>query len=403
MNENGIQRDHQQEMLKMVIEAQKRIDETQEINPEIVDVNYKFLKFQYSGKWYVAKKVPSMDANSEYQIAKKAYSLLDGHNIVDYGPINIVVPEIIATEKCTYLVSEYMGSTLQSNLYTNKKITITFSHLVSLLKLCYTKGLLYRGLLPRNIILKNNRLFLIDWEDAKFFDSNQNFTYNLLWKTNFLLNWQYIFDLNKLISYINSLPASSENEEPNMLDYEMLVSEICGLSNDSIIEKRKEIMKIVLFAEGPLHQFKSHLSFDGLLMPHDCAHHVADMFGLEIDVVFDLISYIVRKRNEMNFYIMLRCISYYIKTSRQNLDLAKNQILECLAIILIFVEKNKIQFDLLEPYNMFDIYKLNGTEKEHGLRLYNDLKSLSYQSGLKSTVGSDKYLVWNIIKSYLKG
>jgi hypothetical protein len=65
-------------------------------------------------------------------------------------------------------------------------------------------SILHRGFLPRNTIIKNNKIYLIDWEDVVL---SKNIVNKLLqYKTSILVGWRYLTqitegDIDATLSY----------------------------------------------------------------------------------------------------------------------------------------------------------------------------------------------------------
>ena len=136
---------------------------------------------------YIVKKTTKTDGDLEMTLALRAFNALEGIKVNDYT-IRIVKPQIFYDGDLAYIVTEYMGTSLQEFAYDrSKEFSIEIDTLFDLLDLFLSRGVLYRGFLPRNTIVKDKVIYLLDWEDTVF-DSNDKLTINLLWKTNFLLN-----------------------------------------------------------------------------------------------------------------------------------------------------------------------------------------------------------------------
>ncbi|MCL2484335.1 MAG: hypothetical protein FWE79_02995, partial [Firmicutes bacterium] len=144
------------------------------LNSELLDVEDRFRIFCLSNKKYIVKKSKIHKAKNEIEKAVEAEKRIDNLNILD-KKIKVVVPQLIKHGCNGYLVSEYLGQTLQERVYSrkNNKIEFDVDFLFSVLETLLDKRVLYRGFLPRNTIVGKKTLYLIDWEDTVFIEQNE--------------------------------------------------------------------------------------------------------------------------------------------------------------------------------------------------------------------------------------
>ena len=280
-----------------------------------IDVKAKFRIFRFKGTAYLVNEANNKKADLEIENSQKAHDKLDG-KIVGGKTIKIVVPKKISLfpdNQRYFLVSEYLGSDMNENVYTGAKPLMSLNDCLSIIRLMLENGISHRGYLPRNIVENENTIFLFDWEDAVFSSSPSFGEFDHLWQTNFLLNWSYLFRHNDLIKGLKSIVGIQKPlVEPQLVKYENTFNEII---NDSIAvsELRNKIDRIVFGSESPL--LEPNNSF--YLRPNDMGHLVADIFPSDIDVLHDILSYLVRKRDErlfmLNIEIMTRLIISYYK------------------------------------------------------------------------------------------
>ena len=159
-----------------------------------------------------------------------------------------------------------------------------------ILNLFLSKGVLYRGFLPRNMVINNKFIYLLDWEDAIFSNKAEQ-GINLLWKTNFLLNWSYFYDYDELERQLYKY-CNLENEPP-LLKYEKKFKNMANL-NYNDIELRQFILKTVMESEKNINENGN----DFLIPPNDMAHLISDLFNSDLDVLFDIASSVLRKKSE---------------------------------------------------------------------------------------------------------
>ncbi len=310
------------------------------LNSELIDVNDRFRIFEYQKKNYIAKKTKKKDGDLEIKLARKAERLLDGLIVDDYV-IHIVKPNIYYIDDFAYILTEYMGNSLQECNYSKSTDTsINLNTVFDILELFLKKGVLYRGFLPRNTVIDKKNIYLLDWEDAIFDDRAKN-GINLLWKTNFILNWSYFFDSNDIEKLLNKY-CILNNQEPALLKYEKKFKNIANL-NYGVVDLRKYILKTVMESERKVEENTSNF----IIPPNDMAHLVSDLFNSDIDVLFDISSSILRKKSESKYIELLEMLSRVIINSySKNENIQKGAI----RIILKFMEaavENYVNYDFL--------------------------------------------------------
>lgn len=353
------------------------------LNSELIDVNDRFRIFEYKNKNYIVKKTKQMDGDLEIKLARKAEKLLNGLIVDDYT-IYIVRPNIYYIDDFAYILTEYMGNSLQECNYSKStNASINLNTVFDILGVFLKKGVLYRGFLPRNMVIKKKNIYLLDWEDAIFDDKAEN-GINLLWKTNFILNWSYFFDFNDIEKLLNKY-CILNNQEPALLKYEKKFKNITNLDY-GVSDLRKCILKTVMESEKKVEESTSNF----IIPPNDMAHLVSDLFNSDIDVLFDISSSILRKKSESKYVELLEMLSRVIINSY-----SKNECIQkgAIRIILKFMEsavEDFINYDLdllnAEKIIYFDkikeilnklIYAFNKTEicEENFIRIANYIYS----------------------------
>lgn len=272
------------------------------LNSELIDINDRFRVFNYNGKNYISKKTSKEDGKNEFNLALKAKEKLDKIKVGKWI-LNVVEPQLIIINSEYFIVTEYMGTSLQECMYDkNKKNTLKIDDLFDILDLFINSGILYRGFLPRNIIINQLNIYLLDWEDV-IFDYQQK-GINTLWITNFLLNWSYFFDIDDLKKKIQSY---NRTEEPSLLKYEINFGK--WILEDNInTDIREKIFNTVMYAE------KNITKNDDIfyIMPNDLAHLISDLFNSDIDVLFDISCFVLRQKSEEKYIKVVNLLSNLI-------------------------------------------------------------------------------------------
>ena len=289
------------------------------LNSELIDVNDRFRVFNYKNKNFIIKKTNRIDGDLEVQSAQKAMKVIDGLNISNYT-LKIVEPTIYYVDDSAYILTEYLGNSLQECNYSKQnKNFIAQNVIFEILNLFLSKGVLYRGFLPRNMVINNKFIYLLDWEDAIFSNKAEQ-GINLLWKTNFLLNWSYFYDYDELERQLYKY-CNLENEPP-LLKYEKKFKNMANL-NYNDIELRQFILKTVMESEKNINENGN----DFLIPPNDMAHLISDLFNSDLDVLFDIASSVLRKKSENQYIQALKKLSVTIADSYiHNENIQKNSI-----------------------------------------------------------------------------
>lgn len=312
-------------------------------NKELIDVEDRFRLVTYEERTYVAKKSSLSKAISERNNAEMAYERLcpQGEKRIAGINISVVVPQIVIGNEHTYLISRYLGKSMQSNLYDGKKRVISIKQLFLIQQYFLESGIIYRGFLPRNTIFNKESMYLIDWEDA-IFSLDSALQLNRLCETNFVLNWMYFFNRNSLVSNFRNLQTETEWKEPKLLPYEILLISFLGWNDININESRRKIEQFVFEAEYPC--------ADGsFVFPNDFAHLISDLFSTEIDVLFDSISFLFRKADDEEYTFLLKILEQYIRKNVNKLAYLRPNIL---FVLLLMININVSKYSYSRSQNL---------------------------------------------------
>ena len=278
-------------------------------NAELIDVKDRFRIFSFQGCNYISKKMSMKKAALEVLNSRKAAQIISGKEINGKN-INIIVPtQIILNEDddFCFLVSEYLGHTLHESTYSGIFPSFSLNDCFAILSEFLRNGIIYRGFLQRNIIVKDNNVFLFDWEDSFFEDKILEDGFNNLWRTNFILNWSYIFNYEEVSKGLAPFMKNhSITKEPPLVKYEIVFKNLVNTDVSDFV-LRNIIEKVVFEAELPIY-VKSKYFY---IRPHDMGHLIADTFPNEIDVLYDILTCSIRKKDEMSFLRFLQLITQF--------------------------------------------------------------------------------------------
>ncbi len=257
-------------------------------NSELIDVKKRFRIFKYQNQNYIVKTMSKTNGNSEFNNSLKCAKKLNGLQINKYT-IEVVVPKLFIINNKYYVVTEYKGHTLQELLYSNEKNNIfKLTDLELLMKTFLDLGIEHMGLCPRNVVINKNKIYLFDFESARFFSKKKSI--NLRYKTNMLINWTYFFEKSDLENILFLLENNIVKNEPQLNKYEYNYKQLINFNGNNY-ELRKNIMEVVLIAEEKI----SRDNTDFCLLPIDMASIISDLFDFSTDAIMDMVFYAIRK------------------------------------------------------------------------------------------------------------
>lgn len=322
------------------------------MNSELIDVKNRFKIVKKKEKIYIIKKTSLEKAKLEIKNAKKINKLIKYKKTKEINIIPII-PSLINIGKDYFLISEYKGTTLQENLYSkNEKNKLSFNKFSKINKLLFDNGIIYRGFIPRNIIINKKYIYMIDFEDAIIYKNKKNIHYDLLFVTNFILNWQYFYKREELEQLINSIKIKY-NENKHLIKYEKKYKDIMGYKINNL-KLRNKIKNTVINSEKPsIYQNINNYE----IMPNDLVHLISDILDYNYDVLFDLISEKIREENEIIYYKYLKIFSNVIYILKEDISKMKFYILIIITMYIETYTYNLIIFDIKDNFTISELNK----------------------------------------------
>lgn len=317
------------------------------LNSELIDINNRFRIFKYQNTDYIVKKSSLNDGQEEVKLANKAFSIIDGLKVDNFN-LKVILPQLYICNNSSFVITEYKGISLQECLYNNKvKFSLNIQTLENMLEKFLSLGVLYRGFLPRNTIIIDNNIFLLDWEDVIFCENKKEIGINKLWATNFLLNWSYFFDVTQLSNILKKY-ENPEMRQPNLLKYEIKFGNWINNSGNDV-KLRNDIFDTVMDAERKILINDNEFC----ILPNDIAHLVADLFNSDIDVLFDISCKNLRNKEEDLYYRLIKDLSNLIVDLFYNKLQFHSEIM--IFILVIFSVSNLSKKELLEFNDNYNI------------------------------------------------
>lgn len=307
----------------------QQLDAKKPDNPELIDVQDRFRLIEVNGQTYVTKKSKPVQAEAERTLAAEAAARLNGCFVDDLS-LRVVVPEVVLFGDAAYLITPYLGKTLQSIRYTQVNPVIQKKMLHQILQIFKDRGIRYRGFLPRNTILGDETLYLIDWEDTTFFDVGTDVPGNLIAETNFVLNWMYNYDAEELRAMYRRVYRVLSEQNIPLNQYETILCYLCGQATDSVSDARSFVEALVLAAEAPYNGAQN-----SVILPADCASVVSDIFTPYIDAFFDILCAYLRREDEDGYLRWLDFLGTYIRDNPNIETQTQGQIISILLMMYL--------------------------------------------------------------------
>ena len=305
------------------------------INHYLFDLEEKIYIFSYQNKKYIIKKWNIKKLKNEKDLSLKAKSLISDIKIWGKKML-VVVPDLFKiNSRKWYLCSEFIWWDCNELFYQNKDINLHKDEFLKIIEKFNKLHILYKWFLPRNTIIKDNKIYLIDWDKTVI---NKNI-YNdfIQYKASILIGWKYFFDLKE--QDIDEIFCSIiQDVEKNVLylnQYENAFKNMLGLGNISNYEAQKLCYSNIIKATS----YKNRCS---LMKLDDILHSISWVFPIEIELLIDYLLFDEHEEWDSNLYTSL---SNIIKISRLK--------------SFMNVEKKELRTFLLERIKNLLIEKLN--------------------------------------------
>ena len=250
-------------------------------NNWLIDLDDRIKYFSYAHLDVVTKRSSVSKADDESVRARNAESLLNGHFIGSCA-VMASVPEIISPIRglnASYLVSEYLGPDMNEQYYNGKEPSLKAEEMFSLVRLLEDKGISFDGLLPRNTIVNEEGVSVIDWESARF--HGEPCPTSQLARTGLAISWSYIYG-SDVISELELMLPINDTAEIKTTDYEHMIAELTGYDFDAC-EIRRLSCSTAISAEAYRGQLPLLYKLD------DAFHVIGEQLPVGIEVLMDML------------------------------------------------------------------------------------------------------------------
>lgn len=249
-------------------------------NNWLFDFKKKIYIFSYKNKKIILKKGNINNLNKEIDSASKISQLTNKIKIENKELVSIVPKLHKINSRRGYLVSEYAWSDCNELFYQHMNNIISIDELICIITKLHKLSIFYKGFLPRNVIIKSNKIYLIDQENIIF---NQISTSDIFqYKTSILIAWRYLttitedkleevflwIDIKKKVEYLNK--------------YEKTFKNMLGLTEMDNSQIQKLCYKNIINATNYENQF-SFIKLDDIL------HSISGILSVEIELFIDFL------------------------------------------------------------------------------------------------------------------
>lgn len=307
-------------------------------NNWIFDIENRFSIFAYKNKKYILKQGNINKIKKETENASKVNHLIDKIKIGKKELIAVVPNVYKINSRKGYLVSEYLGPDCNELFYQHVSGALSTNEVVGIIKKLNKLSILHKDFLPRNTIVKNNKIYLIDWENVILNKGSVNKT--LQYKTSILVGWRNVSHLieNKIESiYPPQTEIQQDTEYLN--EYEETFKKLLGLISMDSYQIRKLCYENVIKATSYENGFS-------LIKIDDILHSLSEILPIEIELLIDFLLCEEYERESNYLYSKL---SNIIKIARVK--------------SFMYVNKNEIKLFIYDQVKNLILQKLR---KEYG-------------------------------------
>ena len=231
------------------------------------------------------------------------------------------------------MISLYKGNTLHEYIYNHKKIPLSQEVLLDFFKQILGKGVVLPVFLPRNLIVNENKLFLLDLENVFYGKEAAKHMTEYISMAEFVNNWSCIYNKCNLVSFLVKYHTNiGKNIKIGSFEREYALLTGCA---ENKLGLKKEIESIIMVAESG-----KRVGHSKYMIASDLGHLVSDTFPRCIDVIHDLFLYKLQKEKyRLHKYLTLMTTYYKFYLSRLKTEVAPKKGYLLLAMLLMLDRK----------------------------------------------------------------
>ncbi len=274
-------------------------------NNWIFDIEKKIYIFSFKNKNIIIKQGNINKLKKEVENASKVNQLIDKIKIGSKELIAIVPDFYNINSQKGYLISEYCGPDCNELFYQHVNKSLSTNEIIQILKQLNKASILHKNLLPRNVIVKNNKIYLIDFENVIFNKNSANKT--LQFKTSILVGWRNLTKITEKEIEANIYYWSDAEQNVEYLNkYEDTFKNMLGLTNTDNYQTQKLCYENIINATS----YKNQLS---LLKLDDILHSISGILPIEVELLIDFL--LCEEYNQGSLYLYSN-LSNIIKIAR---------------------------------------------------------------------------------------
>lgn len=284
-------------------------------NNWLFDIENKIFIFSYKNKNFILKHGSLNKINKEVENATKARSLINKLKIGKKKLIAVVPDVYKINSKNGYLVSEYFGPDCNELFYKHRDRVFSADTVTKIIKNLNRLSIQYKDFIPRNTIVKDSKIYLIDWENV-FFGYN-SIDSDLQYKTSVIVGWRSINLMTEMeIESVFKFQVGYEQVIKYLNQYEETFKKMLGLKMDNL-----QIQKLCY---GNIIKATDYTNKFSLLKIDDVLHFLSGMIPIEVEL---LVDFILSEDYEKESYCLYSRLSNIIKIARvksfMNIDKSK--------------------------------------------------------------------------------
>lgn len=273
-------------------------------NNWLFDIDKKFFIFSYKNKNFILKHGNINKINKEVENATKTSSLVNKLKIGKKELIAVVPDVYKINSKNGYLVSEYFGPDCNELFYQHSDKIFSADNVTKIIKKFNNLSIQYKDFIPRNTIVRDSKIYLIDWEKVIF--DNNSISKDLQYKTSILVGWKHVSHITEMeIESVFKFQAGSEQVIKYLNPYEEAFKNMLGLKMDNL-QIQKLCYENVIKATNYTNKFS-------LLKIDDVLHFLSGTIPIEVEI---LIDFILAEDYEKESYCLYSKLSNTIKIAR---------------------------------------------------------------------------------------
>lgn len=288
-------------------------------NNWLLDIENKIYIFSYKNKNFILKHGNLNKIAKEVENAARASSLINKLKI-GKKKLTAVVPDVYKiNSKNGYLVSEYFGPDCNELFYQRRDRVFSADTVTKIIKNLNKLSIQYKDFIPRNTIVRDNKIYLIDWE--KVISGYNSMDKDLQYKTSVIVGWRSINFMTEMeFESVFKFQVGYEQVIKYLNQYEETFKKMLGLKMANV----QDNLQIQKLCYGNIIKATDYTNKFSLLKIDDVLHFLSGIIPIEVEL---LVDFILSEDYEKESYCLYSRLSNIIKIARvksfMNVDKSK--------------------------------------------------------------------------------